>query len=285
MSEHEAEQPIEQVEWEPWWEQRGGLQPGEHVSIVGPTGTGKTYGLVWFAEDFPDHSILVVTKGADEMITRLPRERGWQLTRDVDDIFTADGKPGRLLKKSWGDRWEKRERPPQRIVYWPDASNDHEQRVEDLQEAFRQLMARAYAYTKSSPANRVFVGIDETMFAAMELGMNKSFTITWNEGRAMGLSLGAAMQRTAWVSKSSRSAPRYILVFDTTDPDDLAELAKTAGYYRRNGEFRRQLDQLGDHEHLLIVTRGRDRQVVRSRVVIRQRRKAQSDDDEQGRRT
>jgi len=265
---------IREVSWEEFWEERDGLQPGEHVSIVGPTGTGKTHGLVWFAEDFDGHAILVVTKGADKMIDRLVKERGWILTRDVGDIFTPDGRPGRLLRKNWSDRWEKRrERPPQRIVYWPQAPTESvRSRADHLQAALEALIDRAYEYCRREKRNRCFVGIDETMFAAMELDMNRPLTMLWNEGRSMGLSVGAAMQRTAWISKSARSAPRYVIVFDTTDPDDLGELAKMAGLYRRNGEFREILDGLGDHEHLLIVTRGRDRQVVRSRVVIRQRR-------------
>ena len=266
----DAAPAVETVEWEPYWQERGGLKPGQHLSVVGPTGTGKTYTLVWFAEDFESHSVLVVTKGADEMIERLVRERGWHLTRDVDDIFTADGKPGRLLRQSWGDRWEKRERPPQRIVYWPRVdSTNIDVRTDRLTVALEAFVDRAYEYCRRSKANRVFVAIDETTFAAMELNMNRRFTVVWNEGRSMGLSLGAAMQRTAWISKSAKSAPIYVVVFDTTDPDDLADLAKMAGYYRRTGEFRLLLDGLAEHEHLLIVTRSKGRGVVRSRVVIR----------------
>ena len=268
----ELEPDVQEVEWEPFWESRGGLRPGQHLSVVGPTGTGKTYTLVWFAEDFESHSILVVTKGADEMIERLVRERGWHLTRDVDDIFTADGKPGRLLRQSWGDRWEKRERPPQRIVYWPRVdSTNIDVRTDRLASALEAFVDRAYEYCRRSRRNRVLVAIDETTFAAMELNMNRRFTVVWNEGRSMGLTLAAAMQRTAWISKSAKSAPIYVVVFDTTDPDDLADLAKMAGYYRRTGEFRSLLDELGEHEHLLIVTRGKGRGVVRSRVVIRKR--------------
>jgi hypothetical protein len=264
---------VERVDWEDFWRQEGGFKPGQHLSVVGPTGTGKTYTLIWFAEQFDGHSILVVTKGDDEMIERLERERGWTIVRDVDDIFTAQGRPGRLLRKSLGDRWEKRERPAQRIVYWPRVDTTNlELRAERLQAALQALVDRAYEYCRSARSHRCFIGIDETAFAAMELGMNRRFTIVWNEGRSMRLSLGAAMQRTAWISKSARSAPSYVIVFGTSDPDDLADLAKLAGYYRRTGEFREIFDDLDEHEHLLIPTRGRGAKPVRSRVVIRKRR-------------
>lgn len=259
---------VAEVGWEDFWEQRGGLQPGEHVSVIGPTNSGKTYALIWFAEDFPGHSVLVVTKGADEMIDRLVSERGWVLSRDLDAILTADGKPGRILKRTMSDWWEKRDRPLQRIVYWPQVSDDPDARAAQLEPLLKQLLARAYAYCRKARSHRLLVEFDETVFAAMELNMNRGLTVIWNEGRAMRLSLAAAMQRTAWVSKSSKSAPKYLLIFDTYDPDDLADLAKLSRFARTR-ELRDQLDDLPEHHHLLVVTRGRGRQVYRSRVVIR----------------
>ena len=107
-----AKPGVETVDWEQFWERKGGLEPGQHVSVFGPTGYGKTYTLIFFAEDFPGNSVLVVTKGRDEIVQRLVKERGWTLTHSLDDIFTDSGRPGQLLRKSWGDRWERRERPP-----------------------------------------------------------------------------------------------------------------------------------------------------------------------------
>lgn len=262
---------VDEVDWESFWDERDGLQPGQHVAIIGPTGSGKSYGLVWFAEDFDGHSILIVTKGADDLIRRLATERGWVVARDPDDILTADGKPGRLLKRTTSDWWAKRDRPLQRIVYWPQPpTRSLRARAGYLQDSVETLLDRAYEYCRSTKTHRMLVEIDETMFAAMELQLNDIFTMLWNEGRSMGLSFAAAMQRKAWVSKSSESAPTYILVFDTYSPDDLAELAKLARF-NKTAELREELDDLPEHHHLLVVTRGRGRQVYRSRVVIRKR--------------
>jgi hypothetical protein len=270
VSELASSLPVERVDWETFWRQKGGLRPGQHVSVFGPTGYGKTYSLIWFCEDFPGNSILVITKGRDEIVQRLVKERGWILTHQLDDIFTDAGKPGRLLRKSWGDRWEKREHPPQRIVFKPEPqSKGVRNRADFLAGQFEEFLDRAYEYCLHG--GECFVGVDETMFAAMELDMSKAFVVIWNEGRSMGLSLGAAMQRPAWIPKSSKSAPMYVIVFDTSEPDDLLELAKLLGY-QKAAELRAQLDQLGEHEHLLGLTRTRPRQIVRSRVVIRKRR-------------
>jgi DNA helicase HerA-like ATPase len=262
---------VPRVDWEQFWERNGGLRPGQHVSVVGPTGTGKTYTLTYFAESFPGHAILIVTKGADELVERLTRERGWLYARDPEDIFTPDGRPGRLLRRSWGERWEGRARPPQRIVYMPQVDVvSLRARADLLQAAVETVIDRAYEYCRRAKANHLFVGIDETMFAAMELNMTRPFTMIWNEGRSLGLSFGSAMQRPAWIPKSAKSAPTFIVIFDTVEPDDSAELAKIAGFDNPR-DFRRELDALPEYHHLLVVTRGRGRRVFRSRVVIRKR--------------
>lgn len=264
------EHGVQDVSWEQFWDEHPPEQ-GVHVSVFGPTGSGKTYTLISLAERFPGNAILVVTKGRDRIVQRLLKERGWVLARDPDDIFDAHGRPGRLLKKTVRDWWEKRDgRPPQKIVYHPNVNVAASSRAEALEPYIREIGDRAYEYCRRADSTSLFLGIDETMFAADELKLGKQFVIFWNEGRSLGLSFVAAMQRPAWIPRSSKSAPSVYVIFPTSDPEDLAELAKVAGYPSR--EFKPLLDSLGPHEHLLVIGQGgRDRQVFRSRVVIRKR--------------
>lgn len=257
------------VEWEAWWQTRGGgVQPGEHVSVFGPTGSGKTRALIWMCETYPDDSVLVVTKGRDSVIRRLVRERGWQLAHDPDDILTAAGKPGRLLRRSAADRWERRPRPRQRIVYQPAVTADGVRgRAEQLEPLVETIIDRAYSHCRAASADNMMVAVDETMYAAMELHQAGPLVTVWNEGRSLGLSLAAGMQRPSWVPRSSKSAPSYLLIFDTVDPEDLRELAGMVGV--TPSVLRDMLDRLPPHHHLLIATRDRPRAAVQSRVVIR----------------
>ena len=267
----EATEPLpETIGWEEYWQAQGGLQPGQHVSVFGPTGTGKTFTLISFCEQSPTHSVLVVTKGADETVERLVKERGWLLATDVDEVFTAAGGEGSLLRKTWGDRWEKRERPPQRIVFKPKvARGSVRSRAEHLQGAVEALIDRAYDYCAEHKSSSVLVAIDETMYAAMELDMSRPLVVIWNEGRSMQLTLAAAMQRPAWIPKSSKSSPSYVVIFDTTEADDAVEFARMLRV--SPATVRSWLEQLPEHHHLVSATRGRGRRVYVSRVVIRKR--------------
>lgn len=268
---------VSEIPWEQFWDANP-PEEGAHVSVFGPTGSGKTYTLISLAERFPGNAILVVTKGRDRIVRRLVAERGWLLARDPDDIFDPHGRPGKLLKKTMRDWWEKRDgRPPQKIVYHPSVDVPASRRAEALEPFIREIGDRAYQYCMRADATNVFLGIDETMFAADELRLGKQFVIFWNEGRSMGLSFVAAMQRPAWIPRSSKSAPSVYVIFPTSDPEDLAELAKVAGY-KRAADFKSELDRLGPHEHLLVVGQGgAARQVYRSRVVIRKKSGAEVD--------
>ena len=270
---------MQAVDWEDFWDEHPPEQ-GVHVSVFGPTGSGKTFTLISLAERFPGNAILVVTKGRDRIVDRLLRERGWVLAREPDDIFDAHGRPGKLMKRTTRDWWEKRdEHPPQKIVYHPSITVAASSRADALEPYVREIGDRAYEYCRRADASSLFLGIDETMFAADELKLGKQFVIFWNEGRSLGLSFVAAMQRPAWIPRSSKSAPSVYVIFPTSDPEDLAELAKVAGY--RSVDFKELLDDLGAHEHLLVIGQGgRGRQVYRSRVVIRKRGSVR--DDERG---
>jgi predicted ArsR family transcriptional regulator len=85
----------------------------------------------------------------------------------------------------------------------------------------------------------------------------------------MKLSVGAGMQRPAWIPKSSKSSPSYVIIFDTTEDDDLVDFARMLGV--RPVTVREWLKQLPEHHHLLAATRGQGRRVYVSRVVIRKK--------------
>lgn len=248
------------IGWEEIWTEHLEWKPGQHVSYIGPTGVGKTTAAISLLEQTEQHAVLIVTKGRDSLVKRLPAERGWRLARDPEEAF-------RLLKRTPGDWLERRERPPQRIVYWPDTGKNVSlaRRAELLSWRVEAILDRAYE------RGGMTVGIDETTFASEELGLRRPLVLFWNEGRSSGISIVAGMQRPALVPRSSRSAPTYLGIFRTADPDDLRALAEMAGQADR-AQLREEIAALPEHHHLLVNTRTGEMFVTR--VVIRKRQPA-----------
>ncbi len=250
---------VEVVGWEEIWESREEWTPGEHISYIGPTGVGKTTAIVDLLERSTQHSILVVTKRRDKLVTRLPQERGWTLVREPADVFRRFGRLTPRDAEWWNGQ---RERPLQRIVFWPKAGAGLRARAAELQENVYSILDHAY------DRGGVTVAIDETTFAAEELGLRKPLVLVWNEGRSSEISVLAGMQRPALVPRASRSAPTYLGIFRTADPDDLKATAEMAGFADRKA-LTAEIAALPEHHHLLVNTRTGAMYVTR--VVIRKR--------------
>lgn len=255
---------VEVVGWEELWSERLDWEPGEHVSYIGTTGSGKTTAIVSLLEMTPQHAVLIVTKNRDRLVTRLPAERGWKLAREPEDVFRLMGKLTPRDREWWNGE---RERPPQRIVYWPalPAGTSLEERGELLRGRVAAILDRSYE------RGDVTVAIDETTFASEELGLRRSLNQFWNEGRSSGISIVAGMQRPALVPKVSRSQATYLGIFRTPEPDDQRALAEMAGFADRS-TLRHEIDSLPRFHHLLVNTRSGDMYVTR--VVIRKKRAA-----------
>lgn len=257
----ERELSVETIGWEELWEERLQWEPGEHVSYIGTTGSGKTTAIVSLLERTTQHGVLVVTKNRDKLISKLQRERGWRLAREPEDVFRLM-EPPRISEREW---WEGvRERPKQQIVFWPKLPKGTSLRDRGalLSDRVSEILDRAY------DRGDVTLAIDETTFASEELGLRGSLNQFWNEGRSSGVSIVAGMQRPALVPKVSRSQATYLGIFRTPEPDDQRALAEMAGFADR-ARLREAIDALPRFHHLLVDTR--DGGMYLTRVVIRKR--------------
>jgi hypothetical protein len=82
-------------------------------------------------------------------------------------------------------------------------------------EAVRRALDYLYA------VGRWTVVIDEALYVAKNLRLAEELEVVWHEGQSSRLSLVACSQRPSWLPKSAYSAPTYLVMFGTNDPEDL----------------------------------------------------------------
>lgn len=167
---------------------------GEHVSLIGPTGTGKTTAMVQL---LPQRTFVAAfgTKPRDATLAALKRD-GY---REVERL-PAGGRPNRVLV------W-----PKQRTL---------DRRTKVLMAArIRRAMDDAYRM------GGWCVAADELSYLTRTLKLAPELVDLWNQGRAMDVSVIGCTQRPRWVPLECYSAASHLLLWRTNDRDDLRRLS------------------------------------------------------------
>jgi hypothetical protein len=171
--------------------------PGEHVTILAPSGGGKTqlaYQLLGETATSDLQATMFVIKPRDATVDRFAKENQFKILRDWP--------PSRI--KTFGQ-----EKPPG-YVLWPRHSGDlHTDRARQ-REIFRRAVNDLYLKGNSITFTDEVTEFEKGMLLKEELERD------WRMGRSMGAGLWAASQRPAYVSRYAYSAHHLFL---GNDPD------------------------------------------------------------------
>ncbi len=212
---------------------------GEHVSLVGPTGQGKsTLGLALLPRR--DYVMVLATKPKDATLDRMTRRRARPRYRTVRDVNDRPVDASRLL-------------------VWPrfDSSDDIVVQAD--------VMHRALDAAFSEGGWCLFV--DELYYLVEMLGLSTMLRLIWQQGRSLGVSLVGATQRPAWVPLELYSQATHVFLFrhnDRRDLDRLSGIASAGDVEPRT--IREIVGHLGKNQFLYVNTRTGD--MLRSRVTI-----------------
>lgn len=226
------------VEFVPWSEFLAGWdwQQGEHVSCIGPTGTGKT-----------------------TLIKAILHRRRWVIflaSKPVDENLDPVNKrlPGFAKVRSWPPTALQYRRG--RLVLWPRMD-----RMGDIAEEAR-IVGDMLEYVYS--AGSWCVAVDELGKVSRDLGQSHRLRLLWQQGRSLGVSIVGATQRPAHVPLELYSQASHLFLWQTSDDVDLKRLQGIGGMDART--IRDEVRQLGRHEVLYVGVRSR--RLARTRVEV-----------------
>lgn len=172
-------------------------QPGEHVTILGPTGSGKTYlGYqlldVSATERLP--AIVLVMKPRDSTVTKWSKDVKFRRIRTWPPVPSP-----------WRPRKERG------YVLWPRFTYDPERDDAEQHRQFRRCLLDSY-----KRGSRIVFG-DEAYSLAEELDLDHELITIWTKGRSMDCGLWVASQRPTHIPLWAYSQAEHLFIH--RDPD------------------------------------------------------------------
>jgi hypothetical protein len=164
---------------------------GEHVSLIGATGCGKTT-LAHHLLPMRKYVVVLATKPKDSSMNELIREGGFRKSK-----FWPAG-PTDIVQK---------------VVLWP-SINKRSQKL-------NQKLVFAEALNDIYEQGAWCVYADELHYLTSTLGLQSVFTDLWQQGRSMGISLIASMQRPSHVPLLAYTQATHVFFWRANDTRDL----------------------------------------------------------------
>lgn len=172
--------------------------PGEHVTMLGPTGSGKTtlkYQLLQRVARPSLPAIVLAMKPRDRTVESWNRALGFKKVR------------------TWPPTSALWDRPPGWTL-WPKHTFDPDRDDRILYDAFRKAILDSY-----KKGNRI-LDADELYGISTELRLERELITVWSRGRSMGCGLWGGTQRPAFVPLWAYTQAEHLFLHN--DPDKRA---------------------------------------------------------------
>lgn len=202
----------------------GHWQAGEHMSLVGQTGSGKSTAMRELL-DIRDYVVVIANKVQDSTLYGPLQARGYVMTDQFDPA-------------TWNV-----DKHPKVMFYCPlkGTSRDAEEKQAD---AIRQVLNGIY----TTPGWTV--ALDEVAYLAKDLKLDRELNRIWREGRSAGTTVVAGTQRPVNVPRNMWEMATHNLDWRISGEED----RKTASGYLGDmqGVARETMAKLPKHEFLYV---------------------------------
>jgi DNA helicase HerA-like ATPase len=175
---------------------------GEHLSVFGRTGTGKTFLTTDILNIRTGYTVAYGVKPDDESLDFLINKEGYERITTWPPRYTQDG--------------------TKRFVLWP-----HIERIEDIDNS-EPLFKRATGEIYAQRGWCLYV--DEVRYMVSNLNLQKELVNMWILGRSSKLTLVACSQRPTWVPLEMLTQATHLFIFSLEGEDDLKRLRHISGY-------------------------------------------------------
>jgi energy-coupling factor transporter ATP-binding protein EcfA2 len=216
---------VPRIEWDAFLAEHFTWRQGEHVTLIGPTGAGKTT-LALALLPLRDYVIAFGTKPQDKTLDSLVKHDGWKLVR------TWDAMPNAV-------------RTTLRVVFWPRFKTPADQPAQ----AYEIGQAMNNAFTQGSWC----LFVDELWYMDHVLGLKRMIEALWTQGRSIGLSIVAGTQRPAHVSLLAYDQATHVFFWRDNDERNLKRISGMNGLNARL--IRETVSGLDRHAVLYVNTR------------------------------
>lgn len=205
---------------------------GEHVTLIAPTGEGKTT-LARELLPYRDYVMVLATKKKDKTL----------------DGFSEDGY--QRVRKPVPHK-------PKSIVY-PPFPKDPNRLFAAHRAAFRSALMTAYQ------AGSWTVYADEVRYLCDKLGLADLFELLLLQGRSLGVSVVASTQRPRHIPLEFYDMPTHLMFWKDTDMGNVKRVGEIGGSVNRAAVMER-LPVLPRYQFIYINTR--ENTVVESKVEL-----------------
>lgn len=198
---------------------------GEHVSLIGPTGKGKSYTARQILTDRPGRSLILAPKGADKTMAGF----GHKITRWPPPYLTTP-------RPKAGQHWVLRLEPP----------------LKKLEDSERMRGEFGKAIAAVFRMGRWTLYVDELQVTAdpRMMGQGKAVEQLLVMGRSRGISVVSSIQAPRWAPRAAYDQASHVLMWRQRDKQALKRIDEIGGI--DPGEIEAVVRTLNGHEFVWI---------------------------------